>query len=176
MPQCAQMHAQALAGLPSLATAAARLPPVHVDEDDKRFTIIADVPGLAKDDIKARRRRMLKALDCLCWVSGKCNDRAEGADIQHSGRQRVSHLAWLFFARECAVWLGHACACTTPRQNDACELHVLKLPVPYVHSDSRQTLKHASGLSQLTHLALGWVSDSNLDCHNAPTQWFGATQ
>ena len=50
-------RAQALAGLPSLATAAARLPPVHVDEDDQRFTITADVPGLAKDDIKVRRVR-----------------------------------------------------------------------------------------------------------------------
>ncbi|KAK9846499.1 hypothetical protein WJX81_005361 [Elliptochloris bilobata] len=35
-----------------MATAAARLPPVHVEEDDKQFTIIADVPGLGKNDIK----------------------------------------------------------------------------------------------------------------------------
>ncbi len=51
------MRSQALSsvGLPTLATAAQRLPPVHVVEGDKEFTIIADVPGLGKDDIKARR-------------------------------------------------------------------------------------------------------------------------
>ena len=57
--ECTGAHAQVLAGLPSLATAAARLPPVHVDEDDQRFTITADVPGLSKDDIKVRRARTL---------------------------------------------------------------------------------------------------------------------
>ena len=51
------VFAQALAGLPSLAMAAARLPPVHVDEDGERFIITADVPGLSKDDIKVRRGR-----------------------------------------------------------------------------------------------------------------------
>lgn len=66
------VHAQALAGLPSLATAAARLPPVHVDEDDERFTIIADVPGLGKDDIKVRGRHRCHRRMAWLWCACAC--------------------------------------------------------------------------------------------------------
>ncbi len=53
-----------------MATAAARLPPVHVDEDEKLFTITADVPGLSAKDIKVRHHQhnRLEAEAATCGV------------------------------------------------------------------------------------------------------------